>query len=617
MQKRNKIQLVIALLLCAVSIIGAGLVQTDFGKIEMSDITIETPAGDLTAYLFKPDNGAKDQPAPAVVCLHGYLINREMQDANYVELARRGYVVLSLDGFAHGNSDVPSGYADDILVRSNGMSAAVEYLSALEYVDPAQIGVTGHSMGGQYSYTTMEYYTSLEEEALKNGADAAAAHKLNKVNTGVIVGNYPSGMAGDKDGRSFLCHANVIGATYDEFFFSNLAVLLTSDSSKNWVSNLTGTAVTADLEEGRTYVSPTTGYTITLYNPKQFHATNHFSVKCVKYLVESFERSMPAPKQIASSNQLWLAKELLNMVGLIGFFLLVVPLIDLFTSLPGLKAVRREVRTFEKPEKYVRRNIGTGIINSLLIVPVMGLGYVLLVNIIWPQDTTGGIALWAIACSLVILGSIKKPFKKQGNKLKGAALREELGTNIGFGGFLLVLVVSLLVAIVTYLSVFAADWINQTDYRIWSFDIRVFPASKILVALRYLPLFFGFYMMQSIAASRGTFNKDAGETKQVISCGIFNMIAPALLLIVTFLPTPLFQATTWVALFSAAGIPALATVFALIPILLLPVVPMMFITAAISVRSYRLTGNVWLAGIINTLLITMITVANTSFSYPY
>ena len=105
--------------------------------------------------------------------------------------------------------------------------------------------------------------------------------------------------------------------------------------------------------------------------------------------------------------------------------------------------------------------------------------------------------------------------------------------------------------------------------------------------------------------------------KQILVCGALNAIAPALMLIVTYLPTPVFQATTWVALFSALGVQGIATVFALIPILLLPIVPILFITAAISVRSYRLTGNMWIGGLVNALLVTMITVSNTSFSFPY
>lgn len=75
MCKRNKIQFLIAIVLCIVSIVGAGLVQTDFGKVKMTDIVIETPAGNLTAYLLQPENAAPETPAPAVVCLHGYLNN--------------------------------------------------------------------------------------------------------------------------------------------------------------------------------------------------------------------------------------------------------------------------------------------------------------------------------------------------------------------------------------------------------------------------------------------------------------------------------------------------------------------------------------------------------------
>jgi hypothetical protein len=32
---------------------------------------------------------------------------------------------------------------------------------------------------------------------------------------------------------------------------------------------------------------------------------------------------------------------------------------------------------------------------------------------------------------------------------------------------------------------------------------------------------------------------------------------------------------------------------------------------------YKLTGNIYLGGIVNALFIVMITVANTSFTYPY
>ena len=176
MKKENKIRLIIAVILCIISIVGAGALQTDFGRVEMTDITLETEAGDLTAYLFRPVSATAASPAPAVLCSHGYLNNREMQDCNYIELARRGYVVISLDDFSHGNSDVPVGHEDSVAVLSNGLIPFIEYLASLDYVDKTKIGVTGHSMGGSYSIVTMTYYSDLERQALQNGMDPVEAH---------------------------------------------------------------------------------------------------------------------------------------------------------------------------------------------------------------------------------------------------------------------------------------------------------------------------------------------------------------------------------------------------------------------------------------------------------
>ncbi len=611
MKKKNLIQLIVALAFCIVSIFSAGLIQTDFGRVAMEDITLETEAGNLTAYLFKPENATADDPAPAVVCSHGYLNNREMQDCNYIELARRGYVVISIDFFAHGNSDVPSGYEDSVLVRSNGMTAFVEYLSGLDYVDPTKIGVTGHSMGGGNTVTTMTYYTEQEREALKNGMDPIEAHRLNKINTGVIVGNYPSAMAQKTDGETFLCHTNVIVGKYDEFLANSAYHLLDSDITCNLISNLTGMEFTGPAEEGKTYVSPKTGYTVTLYNPPQYHATNHFSSTCVRYLLESFDRSMPAPIRIDPSSQVWFLKELCNLLGLIGFFLLVVPLIDLFSSLPVLSGVKEEVVTYEKPKKFFTRNVVIGMINCLLIFPLMLIGYVLLINPFWPQDTTGGIGLWSAGCSLTAFFAMKKAF---GKPLKGNI--KEFGSYISFPKLLLTILLALIVAVLTYVPLFAADLINQTDFRFWSFDIRAFPLKKILVAIRYLPLYIGFYIVQSLAIKRSTFEGQS-QFSQIMTMGFFTMLAPALMILIAYAPTPLLQATLWVRLLGSSKIAMALAAFALIPILLLPVVPMMFITSAIAVKSYRLTGNPYVAAFVNTFLIVMITVANTSFSFPY
>jgi hypothetical protein len=60
------------------------------------------------------------------VLAHGWWNNKEMQDSNYVELARRGYVVLSVDMCGHeSSSDLQVGHEMD---AATGMSDAVSLI---------------------------------------------------------------------------------------------------------------------------------------------------------------------------------------------------------------------------------------------------------------------------------------------------------------------------------------------------------------------------------------------------------------------------------------------------------------------------------------------------------
>ena len=97
----------VALIICLIGSVGASLVQTDGGSIEYHDVTLVTDSGhELDALLLVPENATVENPAPAIVCSHGWYNNREMQDLNYVEYARRGYVVISISMYGHGDSEV-------------------------------------------------------------------------------------------------------------------------------------------------------------------------------------------------------------------------------------------------------------------------------------------------------------------------------------------------------------------------------------------------------------------------------------------------------------------------------------------------------------------------------
>ena len=95
----------IALALLLISSIGASVVQSNFGSVKVQPLKIVASRGNtLAANLYIPSNATKENPAPAIVTSHGWHNNKEMQDCNFVEYARRGYVVIALDLYCHGDS---------------------------------------------------------------------------------------------------------------------------------------------------------------------------------------------------------------------------------------------------------------------------------------------------------------------------------------------------------------------------------------------------------------------------------------------------------------------------------------------------------------------------------
>ena len=131
-------------------------------------ISFATEPGDrVPAWLLIPDHATK--PAvrtPAVLCLHqtiaigkdepaGLGQNRELAYAR--ELAERGYVTLAPDYPNFGEYKInvyDLGYASATMKAIWNNMRAVDLLCSLDEVDPARIGVIGHSLGGHNAIFT-------------------------------------------------------------------------------------------------------------------------------------------------------------------------------------------------------------------------------------------------------------------------------------------------------------------------------------------------------------------------------------------------------------------------------------------------------------------------------
>jgi len=149
---KNALWLIILVLIIAFSAVMANLIERDFGKVQVSIIKLVNSNGStVVAKLFRPKTATAENPVPAVLNMHGYQNDKNVQDPFSIELAKRGFVVLATDALGHGDSgatglNIMGWFADPTYVMGN--EDALAYLITLPFVQADKIGVTGHSMGG-------------------------------------------------------------------------------------------------------------------------------------------------------------------------------------------------------------------------------------------------------------------------------------------------------------------------------------------------------------------------------------------------------------------------------------------------------------------------------------
>ena len=126
----RRIWLWIAIACMVVSIVGASLVQTAGGDVEIRKLNLVIANDDtLYAQMYIPKDASADHKLPLVVLQHGSQHNLQMQDMNMVELARRGFIVISGDALGHGSS-TPRGLADSPALNFANMIYLIDTCTA-------------------------------------------------------------------------------------------------------------------------------------------------------------------------------------------------------------------------------------------------------------------------------------------------------------------------------------------------------------------------------------------------------------------------------------------------------------------------------------------------------
>lgn len=617
---RNSFWLVLSLALFLISGLGSALVQTSGGTVTMKTLTWETPSGlTQSAYLFLPDGASADDPRPAIVLAHGYNNTKEMEDLNFIELSKRGYVVLAIDRYSHGDSSSQSmgshpaaGDVFALALADNGAGVydAVILLSGLPYVDASKIAVSGHSMGCISSNAAIAIDNAAPEQLI------AAAY---------MVACQPGELVTDADGD----YVDVYGARdvafyipqYDEIGFR----FPTEDGGTTLPRDYIHSAVAQsflnfgiDPAEGEVRESYTT-YTQTvdgkeairrIDNPAETHPWALFSATAAHDIVVFFDEAFGAPNPIDASSQTWQLKAAFSGLGLVALGMFVVALAKalLGTRLfAGLK-----VEQSPAPALPTGRNLAWLWGSLALSVVISAVSFLLVAHSPWvgtfyftgtpginPQGPTSFIGIWAAFNGLVAIGLMAISYRVFG-KRSGQDLRA-IGVFPGWRKFWLGLLLAAIVVVSFVVILFATEYFFQSDWRLYVLGIATFGVDKIWLIFLYLPLFLVFYVFNSVAIN--SFYRFTVKGREWVNTLI--------LATVNALPAIILVAIQYITLGVSGDIAWRDGQMFIAGIWLQFVIPFLFVAVIITRKIYRSTNNPYIGGVIMAAIATISSVSTT------
>jgi len=141
--KRTKLYFLISIVVVITSGTIAAQFQTDFNTIDVQQIAIfdEFTSSRVVGKLYRPKNVNAFNPAPGIIGIHGYNNDKDIERPAAIELAKAGFVVLTVDEIGHGDS------GGELTWYLQGTDAAYDWMRTLPFVDGDWMGIYGHSMG--------------------------------------------------------------------------------------------------------------------------------------------------------------------------------------------------------------------------------------------------------------------------------------------------------------------------------------------------------------------------------------------------------------------------------------------------------------------------------------
>jgi pimeloyl-ACP methyl ester carboxylesterase len=320
--------LIACVVIIALSALMAYALERDFGKVEITQVRIVDPNGDIVvAKLYRPVTATAENKMPAIINMHGYQNDKDVQAPFSIELARRGFVVLAPDALGHGDStttgmNVAKWFADPTYVMGN--ETALAYLIQLPFVDASKIGAMGHSMGGMNAVKLPALFPD-NVKALDQQASSPGSPELPNV--------------------------LITQARFDEFagFRENQPRTENLTSSE---TRLAALGLTGPLEWEKTYgnFADGTARKMTLINMDHhlLPLTNKAVAEAVVWMNLSLQDGVKGVLWIEPTSQIFMLKEIFGLITLLVTFFSLIPLTNILMFADYFKPVAQPI-----PNRYV------------------------------------------------------------------------------------------------------------------------------------------------------------------------------------------------------------------------------------------------------------------------
>lgn len=466
--------------------------QTSWGNVNIQRLDLAGDDGTkISTLIYIPENATNETPAPVVMVFHGRSNHAHSNDTWSMELARRGYVVLSPDLTGGGESAVTNREEQAIVVS--------QYANTLPFVQKDSLNLVGYSAG---TATSITVYRAMPD-------------KVNSLCQ--VFGPFMAVISGGfADANTNFCMIKSTADQYDGDFLGDPETCLAFMREESGI---------ADLVPNQDYER--NGF---LFRYAQIdgtlHQTGNISGTTIKEILKYVTEVAPAPIERDVEDLAWLPQQIFSGVACVTMMFALAALLNLLMTNSFFATIANPV-----PVKAPRKGAKAWIIDLLfsIVIPALVFVHVSAYAMKWigasqdllkvfTSNNLNGIMAWLMV--LAIIGIVRMVIAA--NKRKKAGVASNLGmyalggedeTKINWSKPAKALLLGLIAVAFFCAWMWLMEAFLGINYQVWNLSTYVQPsAARLVRAIPYaIVIFIAMFvgnLNQRVLPSTGNERKD-------------------------------------------------------------------------------------------------------------